>query len=158
MYSQCKWINVSAKRQGWVMISRASLENNLKVVALGDVESQEIPSVFLICLRQGTETGSFEVSMPSGITSVEHLFLQLWKMRPREGQTVSQAIHSGLLPQACPASSWHTASNSYKRDHVSENGPPSQSLLLQNSEKADRKWVWSTFFFSELWKLAKVLQ
>jgi len=81
------------------------LEKNLKVVALGDVENKEMPSVFLIRLQARHRDRIFEVRMPSGITSVEHLFLQLWKMRPREGQTVSPGHLQGFCPGPVPASS-----------------------------------------------------
>lgn len=127
------------------------------MVALGDVENKEMPSVFLIRLQARHRDRIFEVRMPSGITSVEHLFLQLWKMRPREGQTVSQAICRASAPGLSLPPPDGTASNSYKRDHVSENGPPPKVFSSKTVRRlAEMGRI--TFFFLELWKLAKVLQ
>ena len=105
-----------------------------------------MPSVFLICLQARHRDRIFEVRMPSGITSVEHLFLQLWKMRPREGQSFPRPS-AGLLPRACPCLLL-TAQRaihirgimSVKMDLLPKSSPP-------NSEKAGRNGYDQLLFF-----------
>lgn len=57
MYSQCTWINVSAKGTGWVMISKSAWRTIWKWLLWGMWRIKRYPLCFWSASRQGTETG-----------------------------------------------------------------------------------------------------